>query len=394
LHQFNGVLGDQAALTKQGTGWIFDARSVLRLSDGSYTAIMMMATNASGATDRTSTMVEIRFTVDSAGYFTPIAKPKVILGKGNAAGPRGDGAGPAGTFIDYKNKKWHALYTYRDASTGGKNAAGRISGPLRDPNLTIFEPLPVDIRKRAVTKYDFRNLPGSGVTNAPNVLPSGMQAAVFGTTNLAQVGREPTAKGTQIFVKQDTGARDSEGGYWPDVGTGINLRQFDMVDVFATGVQEENAASANRTLHIGFSATSKVQTGTIADGVFASNKGAATPENGISSLLNMHWRVGGTTINYTASDQHYGIGAGTDRYRFLLAFGWRIYPPGTAYPNGRMFLLGEGRVELSELPIPANWDWDKPLFPFLAAKAVGSGATSSYTRTATIEVGRIAKAAS
>ena len=394
LHQFNGVLGDQAALTKQGTGWIFDAQSVLRLSDGSYTAIMQMATNASGATDRTSTMVEIRFMVDSDGIFTPISKPKVILAKGPSTGPRGDGAGPSGTFIDYKNKKWHALYTYRDTSTGGKNAAGRISGPLLNPDLTKFDPLPVDITKRAVTKYDFRNLPGSGVTNAPNVLPSGMQAAVFGTTNLGQAGREPSAKGTQLFVKQDTGARDSEAGYWPDVGTGINLRQHDMVDMFVTGVLEENVANANRTLFAGFSATSKVQTLTITDGVFASNKGAATPENGISSLLNMHWRVGSTAGNYLASDQHYGIGAGTDRYRFLLAFGWRIYTPSSAYPNGRLFLLGEGRTELTELPVPANWDWDKPLFPFFSAKAVGSGTTSSYTRTATFEVGRIAKAAS
>lgn len=354
--------------------WYIDPKVIRRINDTTYSALTHMTGLTSGAASGSAVIAEVFLGPLGRRH---VAKSKLVLGIGSGGGIRPKGAEVFGAVLDTVNNQFVAITQWRNNSD--QNVLGMITGPLRDPALTIVDRFNPDISLRTEERISFK-----GVSAVPAAISTYVGGTPVGVVGSAYGANGAGTVGMQSKVSFGS-SKDSEFGLFYDAGE--VPANYDILDMFVEDVVEDSASRASRLIFAGFATKKNVALSAQTDALYVSNTqgqtaGMLTGATGITGpgILNT---LKGNVPGSSQSAAYYGFGLDVNRYLGVRGFGVRLYPK-----LNRAFFLGDGGSEIDEFVLPANWDWAQRLYPFLAVQTTATTTYNSFTRLGAMVIGR------
>lgn len=340
--------------------WIRLHMSTMRKVGQGYSIIMGIATSAFGGNPSVASIYEVL--LDSAAT-SIIGAPILVLTHG-AGGSFDEDELEAPSVIDL-GSTWGLIYGATNGSN--QNSIGAAAGPKRNQANTSFLALsPATPTTALYRNYDFTKL---------RSLPALLTQVKTGTT-------DPTLafNSRGLCVTLDSGGTPAQNYLFDDEGFIPNDCQ--CVEWYVTAMASVTP-SATRTPYIGL-AQSKTDLPSAQTDMLWMDNGGST-----SRLMTKNTKHGGSTVS-TQSATYWGMGYGSDTVTnpyttFPKSLGFRWFPQ-----DGRLFLLGENRIEMEELTIPVGWDLTARVYPFFGTKSVGT--LTDRVRSASLSVTPVAPA--
>ncbi len=301
---------------------------------------------------------------------TMLGKPQLALARGGTGAFDAGEVGWSDTSIF--GEKYVVNYMAGDA--GGEKRGGVATGPLRHPENTFFELLkPLTPTSLTTKTANFKGASG---------IPAGFELVTVGTTPPV-----PTYSAAGItFPLDGTQATPSEAYIYES--TGFDPATTDYVDFYLKD-WITRGGPANRIPFIGF-ATAKSAKAAQTDAIWLSN--------GEGTAFRAYWQqlvASAAPLPRYLEPYHYGVGGpattgDNTRDNALKAIGMRWFPM-----RDRLFLLGEGGVEMEELNTPdgnyaGNLDKTKRYYPVAGFRGSGAAACLEGLGSFTVNYGNTA----
>lgn len=354
LNKWGGRLLDYQGATAQSwffpDAWKTDIRTARRTRQG-VALIIGIGKPASGATAAPFDLYEILLSDDG---LTPLAAPQPLALRGAVYDA---GSLQIGCVDSYGDKD--ILY-YEAATAANEKTIAMATSPRRNSQNTWFatplDPL-IPATFDATAAANFKAL---------SAIPAGFTEVKAGTT--APV---PTFDANGINIPVD-GTMATKQEYFLFENTGFIPANTEFVEFYIRQWGTAPGKTAYRLPYIGFSG-SKTLRSAMQDGVFLSNGEGTSPQLYYQAL-----NAGAQPLAAKLDDYYWAVGYGAASSYVVnqpKTLGIRWWPQ-----RGRMFVLGEGGIEMEEMAVPAGTFASKVnpalrLYPFFGFSGVGTSAT-------------------
>lgn len=335
-----------------------DPASIRPVGDGTYSMLCSVSGVAFGGSARKAGLVEIRLSNDLSR----------IIGIASAAIKMPTGSGfnseeVSEPSIYISGNDFEVIYTATDASN--QNSIGELRGTLLDPADTQW--IDLGLTDGVESYYNLRGL--------PSAIPAGLNLNLLGTP--VDTVNAYGADGLSLRTTGNATARTSESAIYH--AAGFVPADHNAVLWFVEDQKCQTGGARTAEIMMGLATQKNIAFASQTDMLLIANFRAGQAANGSTLYKRVH--RANVEESWAASTLHYGLGAASTNKAFNRAYGLLLLPQ-----EKRLIVLGEGRHELEEFAIPADWNMATRLYPFWTSRTNAVTALNSFERVGALQL--------